>query len=140
MNKTTSDLEAELNQITDLQKYIKDNKTELQVPDPIQYLLSACNAKNISKSDLIRNSGLERTYGYHLLDGTKALTREKALALCFGAKLNAEEANKLLKYANLGTLYAREPRDVVIMMSLNKGTGLIETNLLLAEMQLKEIE
>lgn len=140
MNKSTDDLNAEINKITDLKKYLKDNKEELVVPNPIEYLLKLCQTKKLSKADLIRRSGLERTFGYHLLDGSKTLTRDKAIALCIGAQLTIEESNNLLKYAKLSQFYSRDQRDLVIQNMLQKEASLDDANLLLLRLNLPIIE
>lgn len=139
MNKTTDELQAQLNEITDLNKYLQDNQQELKVPNAPEYLLQLAESKGISRAELIRNSQLERSFGYHLLDGTKNLTRDKALALAFGAKLTPEETQNFLKYAQLPRLYARNPRDNVLLFCLNTGKSLMDTNLTLSELKLEPI-
>lgn len=134
MNKTTDELRSQLNQITDLNKYLHENQQELKVPDALTYLLQLAEAKGISRAALVRGSQLERSFGYHLLEGTKNLTRDKALALAFGAQLTAEETQNFLKYAQLPRLYARNPRDNIILFCLNKGKSLLDTNLTLVEL------
>lgn len=139
MNKTTDELQSQLNEITDLNKYLHDNQQELKVPNALEYLVQIAEAKGLSRADLIRNSQLERSFGYHLLDGTKNLTRDKALALAFGSKLTQEETQNFLKYAQLPRLYARDPRDNIILFCLSKGRSLIDTNLTLAELKQEPI-
>lgn len=131
MSQTTNDLHAKINQITDLNKYLESNKEDLTIPNPIQYLLNIASSKRLSKSDIVRSSQIERSFCYHLLDGSKTLTREKALALAFGAKLSQEETQNILKYAQLPRLYPRNPRDSVILFCLNKGVSLMDTNIIL---------
>lgn len=131
MSQTTNDLHAKINQITDLNKYLDANKEDLTIPDPIQYLQNIAASKGLSKSDIVRCSQIERSFCYHLLDGSKTLTREKALALALGIKFTQEEAQNLLKYAQLPRLYPRNPRDSVILFCLNKSVSLIDTNIML---------
>ena len=140
MSKSTADLGAELNGISDLQKYLHDNQEELLVPEPLSYLLQLAQKKDISKAQIIRDAQLERTFGYHLLDGSKTLTRNKALALVFAARLTTEEANTFLKYAQLPQLYPRNRRDNVILFCLQKQKSLQETNCTLDDFQLECIQ
>ena len=140
MSKSTADLGAELNGISDLQKYLHDNQEELLVPEPLSYLLQLAQKKDISRAQLIRDAQLERTFGYHLLDGSKTLTRNKALALVFAARLTPEEANTFLKYAQLPQLYPRNRRDNVILFCLQKQQSLQETNCTLDDFQMECIQ
>lgn len=140
MSKSTADLGAELNGISDLQKYLHDNQKELVIPEPLSYLLQLAQSRGISKSQLIRDAQLERTFGYHLLDGSKTLTRNKALALIFAAHLSTEEANTFLKYAQLPHLYPRNRRDNVILFCLQKQKSLQETNCTLDDFQMECIQ
>ena len=139
MSQTTDDLHAKINQITDLNKYLESNKEDLTIQNPIEYLLNIAANKGLSKTDIVKNSQLERSFCYHLLDGSKTLTREKALALAFGTKLSQEETQTLLKYAQLPKLYPRNPRDSVILFCLHKNVSLIDTNIMLDNLGLNPI-
>ena len=55
-------------------------------------------------------------------------------------QLKYEEIQKLLKYAGLRPLYARDVRDAAIIFSVKKGFGFDETNLTLYDQGLKVLE
>lgn len=139
MNKSTDELQSQLNKITNLNKYLQNNRQDLIIPNPLEYLIKLAKDKEISKAELVRNSQLERSYAYHLLEGSKKLTREKALALAFGARLSQEETQSFLKYAQLPKLYPRNQRDSVILYCLKKGFSLIDANLILADLKFEPI-
>ena len=48
--------------------------------------------------------------------------------LAFGMGLSVLETRKLLKVAGVSDLYARNPRDSIIIYCLNKGLSLIDAN------------
>lgn len=139
MNKSTDELQSQLNKITNLNKYLQNNRQDLIIPNPLEYIIKLAKDKEISKAELVRNSQLERSYAYHLLEGSKKLTREKALALAFGARLSQEETQSFLKYAQLPKLYPRNQRDSVILYCLKKGFSLIDANLILADLKFEPI-
>ena len=60
---------------------------------------------------VIQQSSLERSYVYHLLSGEYGLTRDKLIQFAIIGGFSLEETNKLLKYAHMATLYARDTRD-----------------------------
>jgi len=93
---------------------------------------------NIKKADVIINTGLERTFAYHLLAGRKTFTRDKLLIFAIAARLTIDETQTLLKYAGEGKLYARDARDSVAIHALNHKLDIWKTNDLLRGMNLPE--
>lgn len=92
------------------------------------------NSKQISKSDIIHRSGLERKYTYEILSGKKNPSRDKVLAICFAVPLSADETQQLLKSTGYPTLYARIERDSIILFALEHNLSLTDANELLYEM------
>jgi len=60
--------------------------------------------------------------------------------LSFGMGLSVSETRKLLKIADSSDLYARNPRDCIIIYCLDKGTSLIEANEYLSDYNLEILE
>lgn len=130
----TVELMSILNDIEDesfLDEFLKttsDNFSDLGLP---KFFKDICSEKNISKSLLIKNAEIDRTYGYQILNGTKKPSRDKILKLCISANLNLEESNKALKLGNVGELYPKNPRDSVIIFGLNKNLDILKIDELL---------
>lgn len=130
----TVELMSILNDIEDesfLDEFLKttsDNFSDLGLP---KFFKDICSEKNISKSSLIKNAEIDRTYGYQILNGTKKPSRDKILKLCISANLNLEESNKALKLGNVGELYPKNPRDSVIIFGLNKNLDILKIDELL---------
>ncbi|MEG2788587.1 MAG: hypothetical protein RR942_12305 [Romboutsia sp.] len=130
----TVELMSILNDIEDesfLDEFLKttsDNFSDLGLP---KFFKDICSEKNISKSSLIKNAEIDRTYGYQILNGTKKPSRDKILKLCISANLNLEESNKALKLGNVGELYPKNPRDSVIIFALNKNLDILKIDELL---------
>lgn len=140
MAKTTNELFSELNNIISIKQFAENNDTELSFPDTLDYFLQLLNTKQITKSDVIKKSGLERTYAYHILSGKKKFNREKIIILSLAANLPLSEVQNLLKYAKEATLYPRDRRDSVIIYALNNKLSIIQTNEILEANSLNILE
>ena len=143
-NNQTEQLLKKLNNIKDinvLKEYIstsmheRDNSMILS-----EYILEVCRANNIEKNNIIKNSNLYRTYGYEILGGRKLPSRDKILQICIGNKFSLEETNRCLTIGKLGVLYAKDPRDSIIIFALNNNLKLIEANFILDEHDFKILD
>lgn len=127
----TKDLENTLNHVNNessLNDYLENIDGEL----PSSFHEYFTSLLTISKTDLIQESGIERTYAYHILDGSKKNPgRDKILRLCIAASLSLEETNRCLKISKESPLYAKSKRDSLIQYALNQKLSVIDTNILL---------
>lgn len=140
MTKTTNDLFSELNNIISIKQFTENNNTELSFPYALDYFMQLLNNRQITKSDVIKKSGLERTYAYHILSGKKNFTREKIIILSLAANLTLSDVQNLLKYAKEAALYPRDRRDSVIIYALNNKLSIIQTNEILEANSLNILE
>lgn len=141
MSKDTDELFSELNRAkseAEMEKFYKQNEEQLIYPDAATYLLHLFAEHKLEKADVIRATGLDRTFAYHLLSGKKTFTREKVLIFAIAANLTVDETQTLLKYAGTGKLYARDKRDGAIIYALNKKLDIVKTNEFLNELNLQE--
>lgn len=134
----TTDLENTLNKVKDensLNEYLNDIDNVL----PASFHEYFNSLLTISKSELVKKSGIERTYAYHILDGSKNPGRDKILRLCISASLSVEETNRCLKLSKESILYPKSKRDSLIQYSINQHLSVIDTNLLLNEHNEEEL-
>ena len=87
--------------------------------------------KNITRSELIKNTNLDRTYAYQILSGDKNGTKDKILQICIALSCSVEETNQLLTISNNAKLYAKVKRDSLIIFALNNDYSVLQTNELL---------
>lgn len=142
-NKQTERLLNRLNNIknkNDLNQYIKSSKSKENSLKLSEYILELCHTKGFKKNHIIKNSNIYRTYGYEILSGKKLPSRDKLLQICIGNDFTLEETNRSLTLGKLGILYAKNPRDSIIIYALNNKLNLIATNILLEEHNLKILE
>lgn len=141
MCNTTEELESELNKtksMNQLQKLQREKEEAFSVPDALAYLLDTVNKHGFDKKTftkaVIQQSALERSYVYHLLSGEYGLTRDKYIQFAIVGGFTLEETNKLLKYAHMATLYARDTRDAVLIYCLQQKLSLIDVNMTLDDL------
>ncbi|MCK8060482.1 MULTISPECIES: hypothetical protein [unclassified Fusibacter] len=84
-------------------------------------------------STIITRSQIAKSYCYQILNGTRAPSRDKIIQLAFGMSLDIESTNHLLKSANKLELYAKIPRDAVLIYGLIHQKDIIAVNALLTE-------
>lgn len=131
MVKKTQELLDILKNVAQPEDYIEKEKDNLVRMELYEYIQNQLEDKGISKGQLIKNSGLDRTYTYQILSGDKRPSRDKVLAICFTLKLSFEEVQNLLKATGYPILYARINRDSIIIFALQHDRTLTDTNELL---------
>ena len=96
-----------------------------------EYLKNLLDEKHLNKSEIIKQSGLNREYAYHIIEGNrKNPSRPKVLAIGMAMGLNLDEMQYLLKYAKQNPLYPRDPWDSVIIFAIEQRLNVLETRTL----------
>ena len=133
--ETTRRLEEKLiriNREDDLRDYLDDPALLDQNLTFAEYFMSLEKVKQMREADLVKASGIERTYCYQILNGTRPNPgRDKILRLCLAAGLSVKDSMKVLKVSGESPLYARSRRDAIIMYCIQNQLPAEETNLLL---------
>ena len=139
MKKSTDDLLKSLKSKHNIEDFFKENDSELifdKLSDMIEFFM---NQKGIKKSDVVRQSMLGN-YAYSIINGNRTNpNRDKMIMLCFGLKLTSAEANLLLRMSSNGELYVRNPRDSVLIYSLDRTLSVIDTNNKLVDLGFDEL-
>ena len=114
-----------------LQQLLQGSQSELERLLPqlhprafSEYLTALSEARGMSKAEVIRESGIPRTYAYQLFQGTRVPSRDKVLTLAIVLRCTIEECDRLLTLAAHQRLYAKDPRDALILFSLNRRESL----------------
>lgn len=131
---TTKQLEKVLANI-DSEKQMEELMESPKITDHFrsfpEYYLSLPEVQAKESSELIRDSGLERSYYYQVMKGTRNPGRDKVLRLCLAGGLNLQETTRALELSGNAVLYARSRRDIILTVAINQKAGVIDTNLLL---------
>lgn len=134
--KKTSTLLKDLFSEPNLEKFIAENSRDFLALPFHEYAMGICSEKGMIAEQAILRSGIERTYGHQLLNGTRKPSREKVIQLAFGLKLDVEETQKLLRVAQKSALYPKIKRDAAILFCISKQKDFYETQNLLQSLNL----
>ncbi len=107
-----------------------------------QYLNQYVGEKNMSISQVISSSRINKNYVYHITNGSKKRPgRDKIIALCFGAAMTYEEINKGLETGGYCRLNPEDARDVWISVCANRRQyDVLSLNLLLEQHGLQPLD
>lgn len=137
MNKTTKELENELEKIEsveDFSNYIENNKESIKRERFSDRLYNICKEKNITYSDILNsNVSISKSHFYALLNGTRNPAREQVIKIAVGLQLSLEETNELLKLADYKELYPKIKEDNIIIFGIKMKKNINEVESLLIE-------
>ena len=133
-DSTTSNLARILSKIdstNEMEQYLEIPQVADGYKSFAEYFQSLDAVRKMDRGDLIRNSGLERSYFYQVMKGTRSPGRDKVLRLCLAAGLNLRETTRALELSGNAVLYARNRRDIILTVAVNQMADVDDTNLLL---------
>ena len=138
--KNTEELEHEISEAADVQAYLVENREELTDMTLAEFLQQLMEEKKLTKAEVVRRTGLNPSYGYHVLAGLKHPERGKVLLFALALGLTPRETQHLLYYAGHEALYARNSFDSAIWYALEHHLSVIDANLLLEELGEQPLE
>lgn len=97
------------------------------------YYRSRPGVRGRTSAELIRRSGLDRSYYYQILRGSRKPGRSKVLAMALAGRLTVEETQRALRLAGCAGLYARVRRDLILLFCLERGYDAVRADILLAD-------
>ncbi len=119
-----------------VEDYLKAQEVSMRVPSLPEHLEALCGERNILRADVIRRSGLDRSFGFQIFQGTKNPSRDKVIQLAVGFGLDYEETQGLLRIARKSALYPRIKRDAALIYCINRRLSFTDTQALLSCMEL----
>ncbi len=137
--KTTKELEEILEHThpRDIGDYVKNNEEDLLDGDRnfMKYMNEKIKAKGLQKQDILLKADISQGYGYKLLSEEKVTKqRDIILRICYAANFSLKETQQALKIYHMDTLFARDPRDALLMTFFNEHPGsIIDINEMLLE-------
>lgn len=128
--KNTNDLEKVLGSthIRDFEKYCASNQESLMRDEESFYLYmkDLLHQKGITQQTVFLKADIPERYGYKLLSGEKhTKQRDVILRICYAADLSLEETQRALRKYKMPQLYAKIPRDALLMIAFNERPGSI---------------
>lgn len=131
---STDELEKILGKthIDQMEDYLKNNKESLLKNDYAfhDYVRACIKKKGLLQQNVFLQADLPEKYGYKLLSGEKKTKqRDVILRLCYAAEMTLAETQEALRLYRMPELYAKVPRDALIMVAFNERPGsVIEVN------------
>lgn len=132
--KNTSELEEALEQMhpKDIGQFVDENAEDMLdgERDFMKYMKAKLKEKGILKQDVLLRADISQGYGYKLLTEEKVTKqRDIILRICYAADFSLKETQQALKIYHMDTLYARDPRDALLMTFFNeKHKSVIDIN------------
>lgn len=77
--------------------------------------------KGVSRAQMIMGMGVDRNYGYQLLNGTRVPTRDHVILIGFLLELDTARFQRLLLSAGKKPLYVREMTDAKLYFAIKHG-------------------
>ena len=133
-DSTTSRLSKILSDIDstrDMEEYLDLPKVNDHYQNFPDFFRSLPAYSQMESGELITRSGLERSYYYQVMKGTRSPGRDKVLRLCLAAGLDLKETTRALELSGNAVLYPRSRRDIILTVAINQKAGVIDANLLL---------
>ena len=90
------------------------------------YLKECLKNNHITQQQTFLQAQIPEGYGYKLLSGEKKTRqRDVILRICYAAKFSLAETQRALKKYKMPELYAKVPRDALLMIAFNERPGSI---------------
>ena len=137
--KETNELERELGSthLADYTAFVQNNKDSMlsDATSFSTYIKSILRQKGITQQVAFLKADIPERYGYKLLSGEKhTRQRDVILRICYASELTLKETQRALRKYDMPELYAKIPRDTLIMIAFNERPGsIIDVNALLKE-------
>ncbi len=120
-----------------IDNYFEEYRGKLvQNPKPFAtYIREILNINGITHTELFQRTGFSEGYGYKILSEEKhTAQRDYILRICFASECTLKQTQRALKLYGMSELYAKFPRDAVLIIAFNQGIHAIpDVNRLLKE-------
>lgn len=137
----TTFLLQELRESKSIYSFIQENHELFTNEIFSEYLKKIIFRNKISKADLVKQTGLSKSYAYAILGGSRRPpSRNRVIAIGFAVKANLEELQKLLTYSEYTPLSPKIQRDAAIIFALEQDLNLFQLSDLLFDLELDDLE
>lgn len=137
--KETGELEHILKKVRPdhIEEFLRNHAEEFVVQErPFsEYIHQIIKKNGFTLQQVFLRADLPERYGYKILSEEKRTKqRDFILRICYAANMTLEETQTALKLYGMAPLYARVPRDAVLMIAFNhRESDVIAVNELLVE-------
>lgn len=121
----TEDMLAELLGAPDPCAFI--DRAEVRDRDLAPYLNRLLEERGLKRASVVRDAGINETFGYQIFTGARKASRDNLLKIAFALGLSLREANRLLQAGGVNGLYCKNRRDAIIIFAISHGYTLQKT-------------
>ena len=137
----TTFLLQELRESKSIYNYIQANHELFSNEVFSEYLKLMILNNKIPKSELVKQSGLSKSYAYAILNGARRPpSRNRVILLGFAVKANFEEMQNLLVYSEYTPLSPRNQRDAAIIFAMEQNLTTAQLEDLLFDLELEGLD
>ena len=136
--KSTSNLNGILRQthLPDFDRYCLENRESMLTESSVSfstYMKDLLAQKKLTQQRVFLMADIPERYGYKLLSGEKRTRqRDVILRICYAGELTLGETQRALRKYELPELYAKIPRDALLMILFRDRPGrILDVNTLL---------
>ena len=119
-----------------LEQFLQRNESAYLNPSFSEYLSAWCKEHQKVPEQLIRRANLDKSFGHQLFSGKRRPSRDTVIQLAFAMGADVAQTQEMLKIARKSLLYPRIKRDTVIMYCLHNRVSLIDTEIILSDLDL----
>lgn len=136
----TTFLLQELRESKSIYTYLQNNFEVFSDTVFSEYLSQIIIKNKISKSELVQQSGLSKSYAYALLSGDRRPpSRNRVLSLALAVRATLEETQNLLTYSEFTVLSPKTQRDAAIIFAIEQQLTALQLNDLLFDLGLEDL-
>jgi transcriptional regulator with XRE-family HTH domain len=135
---TTGDLLAGLFKTESIDKYF-EKMVGPDLPSFSDYIREMSKSRGETPQHVIKRSGIERTYGHQIFNGTRKPSRDKVIQFAIGFSADVEETQKMLRIAEKNELYPRIKRDALLLYCITHNMKFDETQKMLKRFDLQPL-
>lgn len=145
-NKSTDELEHILKQssISEIEEYLSENaKNLLNIKKPFSaYMHKMLRKYGKTQQEVFLQADFPERFGYKLLaEDKRTKQRDYIIRICYSVGMSLEEVQRALTLYGMAPLYARFPRDAVLMIAFNQHKGtILDVNALLSSHNLPTLK
>lgn len=131
---STDDLFLMISDLTDLEKSWDELTPHMKAPCFKDYLYELMVGRGLDAGWLVVKSMLSRSFAYQICSGERQPSRDIVIRIAIAIGATVDETQQLLRLAQRGTLYPRNPRDAVIIYALSRKLDLYGADEMLLQM------
>jgi transcriptional regulator with XRE-family HTH domain len=124
-----SELMTKILSANSVTKMLIETKNQPALPPVGDYLDGIRREKGLKKEEFFILGGVSSAYGYEILRGKKAPSRDTLIQFAFALKMNVDQTQELLMIGEKAQLSPMQKRDALIIYAITHEISMIDLNI-----------